>query len=339
MSILGKNKNDKHPEGATVKVSNADFKDQLKGYHLTIASSTDVGKQRNHNEDNHLVMNLNSCQVSEPKIISLISTQEKGALLMVTDGMGGAAAGDVASSIVKDTLRNWFEKKWCKSDLEIDDLPNQLQSSVSEANKKVFKLAQKNSKYSGMGATITACAVINNKLFVVQVGDSRCYLLRNNRLIQVTRDQSLVNKLVESGNITREEARHHQAKNVILQAIGVAQKLEVGFYTLSLKNTDALLLCSDGLTDMVSDDMITTIINDNSKDLLSATNKLIDEANKAGGKDNITVIIANFSTGDAEDATDDESMAKTRKVNADELDVDKILDKTSRYVVPPEEEK
>jgi serine/threonine protein phosphatase PrpC len=333
MSLLKKKKPEDDFKKPTFKLSTENLEEIVKGNHITFVGATDVGKHRSHNEDNHLLMNLTSASTYREQTLLLASTDNKGALLMVTDGMGGAAAGDVASRIVKETLENWFRDNWCKNSLLTEDFPLILQNSVKEANKKVYKLAQKNHKYSGMGATITVAGIIDNMLYMAQVGDSRGYLKRNGKFIQITKDQSLVNKLVESGNLTKEEARKHLAKNVILQAIGVSERLEMGFYTLPLKSDDLLLLCSDGLSDMLSDTEISEIL-DTKNDLLSVTRNLIKAANNAGGKDNITVVLSKFSRKPGE--KDVPEIAQTRKVDLEDL-TEVSTEKTSRYTIPPDE--
>jgi protein phosphatase len=230
--------------------------------------------------------------------------------------------------MVRDSLEYWIRKNWCEKEPDNDEFPTVLQGGIKTANRDVFRAAMKNSKYNGMGATITASVIIENELFIAQVGDSRLYLVRDNDFIQVTKDQSLVSKLVEAGNITKEEARHHLAKNVILQAVGVSERVEVGFYTLSLQSNDKILLCSDGLTDMVLDEKIFEIIQ-TSANTTTAVKRLIQEANNSGGKDNITIILASYNR--ASDA------AKTD--GPDTVDFtgpeDDVLEKTSRYIVPP----
>jgi serine/threonine protein phosphatase PrpC len=333
MSLLGKKKPEDQLKKPTIRLSGENLQEIVKGNHVTVVSATDVGKHRSHNEDNHLLMNLNNSSSLREQTLMLASTEGKGTLLMVTDGMGGAAAGDVASRMVKETLESWFREYWCKGSLKKEEFPLVLQNSIKEANKRVYKLAQKNSKYNGMGATVTAAGIIGDQLYLAQVGDSRGYLNRGGKLIQVTRDQSLVNKLVESGNITKEEARRHLAKNVILQAIGVSERLEMGFYTLALQTEDVVLLCSDGLSDMLTDNEISAIL-DNKNDLLTMTRDLITAANNAGGKDNITVVLGKFNKRSGE--TQSADIAQTRKVNLDDL-AEAGKDKTSRYIIPPDE--
>jgi protein phosphatase len=333
MSILGRKKSEDELKKPTMRLSGEDLQEIVKGNHLTIVSATDVGKHRSHNEDNHLLMNLNSASSLREQTLMLASSEGKGTLMMVTDGMGGAAAGDVASRMVKETLDGWFREHWCKASLKNEEFPLVLQNSIKEANKRVYKMSQKTSKYNGMGATVTAAGIIGDQLYLAQVGDSRGYLNRNGKLIQVTRDQSLVNKLVESGNITKEEARRHLAKNVILQAIGVSEKLEMGFYTLALQSEDIILLCSDGLSDMLTDIEISAIL-DNRNDLLTMTRDLIKAANNAGGKDNITVVLGKFNKRQAE--AQSEEIARTRKMNIEDT-AQAGKDKTSRYIIPPDE--
>lgn len=335
MSIFKKKIEDDEPDKSTIKISAEKLQEEIAGDHITVAFRTDVGKKRDQNEDNYLLMNFNSCEKLESNNQMIASTAKNGVLLMVTDGMGGAAAGDVASKLVRETLFTWFLKHWCKPDVDVEELPTVLQGSIKEANRQVYRSALKNSKYSGMGATITAAIIIDNQIFIAQVGDSRCYLKRSGEFHQVTRDQSLVGKLVESGNLTPEEARNHVAKNVILQAIGVSEKVEVGFYELSLKSGDVILLCSDGLTDMVEDEEIEFIIA-NGDNLVASANDLVSEANSAGGKDNITVVLAKFSRNI--ESKEDGVPVDTVKMKPGEMWSEENIEGTSRYSIPPDED-
>ncbi|MBN2134429.1 MAG: Stp1/IreP family PP2C-type Ser/Thr phosphatase [Acidobacteria bacterium] len=328
MSIFGKKKEDFTESRRTIKLSPEEIQKVMQGDYLVFAYDTDVGRQRKHNEDNYLLMNLNSSLTLESDEEMIASTLDKGILLMVTDGMGGAAAGDVASQMVRDSMESWFRKNWCEKIPDNDEFPTVLQGGIKTANRDVFRAAMKNSKYNGMGATITASVIIENELFIAQVGDSRLYLVRDNDFIQVTKDQSLVSKLVEAGNITKEEARHHLAKNVILQAVGVSERVEVGFYTLSLQSNDKILLCSDGLTDMVLDEKIFEIIQ-TSANTTTAVKRLVQEANNSGGKDNITIILASYNRASDTEKTDGPDTVDFTSPEDD------VLEKTSRYIVPP----
>jgi protein phosphatase len=205
--------------------------------------------------------------------------------------MGGAAAGEIASQLAVDIIY----EKLIQGDAphQHDDLARRLVQAVEEAGVRIFNEARADRTRRGMGTTATIAAVMDSRLFVAQVGDSRAYVLRNDRLVQVSRDQSLVNQLIEAGQLTEEEAETFEHNNIILQALGTAETVQVDLTYVDLQRGDRLLLCSDGLSGMVRSDELREVLV-SYRDPLEACRELTDRANRAGGHDNITVIVAEF---------------------------------------------
>jgi protein phosphatase len=216
---------------------------------------------------------------------------ERGTLLGVCDGMGGAAAGEVASQLAVDIIY----EKLLQGDvpLQHDDLARRLVQAVEEAGMRIFNEARADRSRRGMGTTATIAALMDARLFVAQVGDSRAYVLRGDKFTQVSRDQSLVNQLIEAGQLTEEEAETFEHNNIILQALGTAETVQVDLTYVDLCKGDRLLVCSDGLSGMVRGEEMREVLL-STPDSLEACRELTDRANRAGGHDNITVIVAEF---------------------------------------------
>ncbi len=239
---------------------------------MEASSATSVGRLRSLNED--------ACFVSEP--------DESGAILaVVADGMGGHNAGEVASGKAVGILRKDVLSK------KGNDAKSVLVGAVEDANREIYEMSQNAESLSGMGTTVTACVAEKTRVTAVQVGDSRLYLIRGNEITQITKDHSLVEMLLESGSITREEAKRHPQKNVITRAVGTEQTVITDIYEFSVEKNDVILLCSDGLVNMVDDSEILSVINE-SDTVKDAANKLVERAENAGGTDNITVILIRF---------------------------------------------
>jgi len=216
---------------------------------------------------------------------------ERGSVMGVCDGMGGAAAGEIASQLAVDII---FERLLQgDAPTEHDELARRLVHAVEDAGIRIFNEARADRTRRGMGTTATIAALVDSRLFVAQVGDSRAYVLRAERLVQVSRDQSLVNQLIEAGQLTEEEAETFEHNNIILQALGTAETVQVDLTYVDLERGDRLLLCSDGLSGMVRTDELREVLTTH-KDPLEACRELTDRANRAGGHDNITVIVADF---------------------------------------------
>jgi protein phosphatase len=232
---------------------------------------TDVGRGRPENEDSHLV-------------------DAEDGLYAVADGMGGHRAGEVASATAIDALKTAY-------------LGGQrLDQAVGAANAAVFARAAEDAALRGMGTTLTAIALHDSTAELGHVGDSRAYLMRDGAVTQVTEDHSLVEQLVREGRLTPEEAQHHPQRAIITRALGVDADVQVDTYRLDLKPGDRLLICSDGLTNMLSDDTIAQTLRRHA-DPQQAADTLVDMANQAGGDDNITVVLVDALSDGGEGAT------------------------------------
>lgn len=258
---------------------------------IRLFGRTDVGQVREHNEDNFIVADLTKESRGLMEADRNQRVGERGTLLGVCDGMGGAAAGEVASQLAVDIIYQRMALGGPPKDR--DDLAARLVHSVEAAGLRIFSEAKVDRTRRGMGTTATIAALMDDHLFFGQVGDSRAYLLRGERLVQVTRDQSLVNQLIEAGQLTEEEAETFEHNNIILQALGTADTVQVDLTYVLLRQGDTLLLCSDGLSGMVRNEEIREVLRTN-RDPLEACKTLTDRANQAGGHDNITVVIATF---------------------------------------------
>ncbi len=273
-------------------------------FNIAVYAMTDVGLVRRGNEDNFMVLNLSTAdtwlsetprRLAEEKL-STFSQSTYGSVLAVTDGMGGALAGEVASRLAAETTRDRLLEIQSSSTLARFPFHERLRLAIELANRHIYEMSISRREYAGMGATFTAVGVHGTTAYFGQVGDSRAYLIRGNEIQQITRDQSLVGQLVQSGHITPEEAERHTYKNVILQALGAAARVNVVVDRVALCNLDILLLCSDGLSNKVRLEELKQLI-EQAPSLKEACEDLIKLANQRGGEDNITVVIAQF-TGD-----------------------------------------
>lgn len=271
---------------------------------LSLFARSDVGLVRTSNEDSFAVAALDDGDRLQFGGVESIDVEGRGPLLVVCDGMGGAAAGEVASRIAVDVMLTEMSEAEVTEDRSV--FGRHLRRAVRTANRRVYEESGKHWKLRGMGTTLSAAGVLGTELIVANVGDSRAYILRGDALVQVTRDQSVVSALLHAGRITEEEAKSFQASNVILQALGVADDVEVALSVVELRRGDRLLLCSDGLCGPVDDDELraSMVAHD---DLQAAVNDLIQRALDAGGPDNVTVIVARFDgDGLPEPASEDD---------------------------------
>lgn len=244
------------------------------GPYIEACLASDVGRKRKNNED--------SCLMCVPK--DEFSAEWRGHLFAVADGMGGASAGERASFL---TLQCLAEKYF--DDSVKGMAPAALKAAIDCANRAVFAEAEGNPVYAGMGTTISALVVMGNWAYIGQVGDSRLYLFRSGVGIrQITEDHSLVAEQMRSGLINEEEARNHSLKNLITRAVGIKESVDVDLFALELEPNDRLLLCSDGLSNMVPDEDIAKTLSGG--DLRDAVRSLVDQALEAGGTDNITAV-------------------------------------------------
>jgi protein phosphatase len=274
------------------------------GFALELLGRTDVGLIREHNEDNFLLVRLDDGS-RDPAALRKHTIGPRGTLLIVCDGMGGAAAGEVASNLAVESVAQTMTSMEVAAPPEgADDaktaLARSLRMAAKRANDRIFKEARENLARSGMGTTMTAAVLWDGYAIIAQVGDSRAYVWRQGAFTQVTRDQSLVNQLLETGQITPEQAKFFEHSNVILQALGVQEEVEVQLSQVDLCRGDRILLCSDGLVGVVSDEEIGAVLGA-TETPEEATRILIEMANTAGGPDNITVVVG-FMDGQALDA-------------------------------------
>jgi PPM family protein phosphatase len=235
---------------------------------LCAVGKTDQGARRSNNEDAFIIMPQRSC-------------------CAVADGMGGAAAGEVASATFIETVSTIFSPAMPSKD---DDLSNLVKEAFMRGNDRIIRSAAERPEYRGMGCTAEVIAFGDERYTVGHVGDSRTYLFRKGELRQLTKDHSLVQQQVDRGLISPQEARRHGMKNIILRALGMDQSLSLDMIRGRLLPQDTFLLCSDGLTDMVDDEEIRTILA-TAASLSEKVDTLLDHALKAGGKDNVTVVL------------------------------------------------
>ena len=204
--------------------------------------------------------------------------------------MGGAASGELASSMAGKTVLEVLGEKWSSTpEVNADVFATALRDATAEANERIHQYARENPEHRGMGTTATIAGLLDDHLYVAQVGDSRAYLVRNGRAIQLTKDQSLMQRLVEAGEITQEEAEQSDRRNIILQALGPEPQITIDLTHQQLRRGDTLILCSDGLSGLVRADEIAKLAS-NTPDVSALCRKLVARANDLGGPDNITVV-------------------------------------------------
>lgn len=233
-------------------------------------SMTDVGKRRQLNQD--------YVYTSENPVGNLPN------LFLVADGMGGHNAGDYASRYTVETIVSEIAKSYEKNPVRI------LKKAIETANAHIREKSLETEEMAGMGTTIVAASCLENKLQVANVGDSRLYVIHEQKITQITRDHSLVEEMVRMGGIDRESARNHPDKNIITRAVGAQDTVEIDFFQLELHAGDMILMCTDGLTNMLEDEEIRMILG-GQRDIVEMAESLILAANNNGGKDNIAVIL------------------------------------------------
>ncbi|GMW00467.1 MAG: hypothetical protein AMXMBFR84_16040 [Candidatus Hydrogenedentota bacterium] len=254
--------------------SGGNFEFHWAGDYIECHLLSDVGKKRGHNEDGCVV-----CAPEESRIAT-----DKGYLFAVADGMGGVSGGEFASRLALQTLIDEYYSRQTSS------IPIRLKEAVEQANRRIFEEAENHPEYYGMGTTISALLVHGENAYIAQVGDSRVYLLRPDSAIwQITDDHSLVAEQVRNGYISEEEARNHSLKNLITRAVGTKEAVKVDLFTTKLRKGDRLLICSDGLSNVVDDAQMTKSLSGNS--LQGGARMLVGRALEAGGPDNITAVV------------------------------------------------
>lgn len=236
---------------------------------LKTFSITDIGRKRKVNQD--------YLYTSEEPVGNLPN------LFIVADGMGGHNAGDYASKLTVETMVSEIEASFEKNPVRI------FGKAISAANEKILQKAAETPALEGMGTTVVAATCLGKYLQVANVGDSRLYVI-GREIRQITRDHSLVEEMVRVGTITHEEARVHPDKNIITRAVGASETVEADYFTVELEEGDIVLMCTDGLTNMLEDEEIRMILG-GARDIVEQAQKLVDMANRNGGKDNISVVL------------------------------------------------
>ena len=252
------------------------------------AAKTDVGQKRQGNEDRFCL---------DPAL----------GLYVVADGMGGHAAGEVASRLAVETIQEWMEKYLNGADAAIvgpaagagSAEANCLLSSIRLANRVIFDSAKDRPEYAGMGTTVVAVLTQADRFVLANVGDSRIYRIRRNQIVQVSRDHSFVQQQVDNGRMSATEAHQSQYRHMITRALGLKESVDVDLIEQPACPEDVLVLCSDGLSDLLDDEEILAAVQDHGDDLDRACQALVDRANAKGGDDNITVLVIQAQTGNA----------------------------------------
>jgi protein phosphatase len=285
---------------------------------VEIHATSHVGRVRRGNEDNYLLLNISNSRAwtSEQADGEFVIESQKfevdtnGVVLAVSDGMGGALAGEVASKMAVESVSEKLLNEDTDTTLTPEsyqyNLISKLYNATVYANYMVHQQGRTDPQFQGMGATFTGVGVTPDGVDVIQVGDSRAYLIRNGKIYQITKDQSLVQQLIDAQQISAEEAETHTLKNVILQALGAQNEIYPVSARLTPNQDDVLLLCSDGLSNKVSAASMQKHVVDNLDQLEQACAALVKEANENGGEDNITVILAKLRGDSLREAESDE---------------------------------
>lgn len=261
---------------------------------VSVFGKTDLGRTREHNEDTFLVADLSTGNASLQPEVRRHEIGARGSLFMVADGMGGAAAGELASAMAADLIYRHMATAWASDSA---DTPEQfafrMREAVELANAQIYSYAREHPEVRGMGTTVTAAGVFGSILYLTQIGDSRAYLVRGSEAVQLTKDQSLMQRLVDAGELTEDEAEQSERRNIILQALGPDPRVKVDLTHQPIRRGDTMILCSDGLSGLVRREEFATLAREHT-DLSALCSALVDLANARGGPDNITVVAARF---------------------------------------------
>ena len=261
---------------------------------------SNVGLIRHDNQDSFLIANLETGDIATMSAPTLVSVHTAPFVLVVADGVGGAASGALASSIATETILSELHRWWHKvAKPTPESVEAALKRSVDVANRAIYQKANTMPEHRGMGTTTTLTLVLGGEAFIAQVGDSRAYLVRKGAAKQLTKDQSFVQRLIDAGRMTAKEAAQSEHRNIILQALGPEEKVVTDFYRVMLDNDDILVLCSDGLSNQVSSAEIGRIARGAGRpeDICKA---LIKEAMHTGAPDNVTVVAARLRSSQAD---------------------------------------
>lgn len=237
---------------------------------MHVNSLTNIGLVRKANEDKYL------------------ADKNRG-LFIVADGMGGHEAGEIASSLAIKTLDSYLT-----NEVIVNEKGKSLWKAIRKANELIYQKAKLNNNCTGMGTTITAALFLDNILYIAHIGDSRAYLIRDNSIILLTKDHSLVGELLRQGELTESEASRHPHRNILTRALGTEPEVEIDLSEIDTKPGDLLLLCTDGLYNLVKDEEILQEVLNNGNDLKISVNQLVKTALDRGGMDNITVVLVSY---------------------------------------------
>ncbi|GAA0078006.1 Stp1/IreP family PP2C-type Ser/Thr phosphatase [Clostridium sp. CTA-5] len=229
---------------------------------------SDVGLKRTLNED-----------------FTIYLEKEDFKIYVVADGMGGHNAGEVASKMAAEQIVKYVEEKFFSITKE-----ELIESAIQKSNELIFEYSKTNETLNGMGTTVTACLITKDFIHIANVGDSSCLAVKDRKITKITKDHSLVQELIDSGSITEEDAINHPKKNIITRALGTSRKVDVDIFPLKNNEYDLYILCSDGLTNELTNEEILSIINEEN-DYTNAANRLVNLAKEKGGRDNITVLL------------------------------------------------
>ena len=239
---------------------------------MKVFAKTDVGKLRDMNQDCYYISNTN----------------EQLNLYIIADGMGGYTGGEIASNLAVNSVKSYIQNNFSSINHEKENIKKLIKDSISYANKIIYNEAKDVQELQEMGTTLDICLIYNNKVYIGHVGDSRVYRIRKGIIRKLTTDHSYVEKLVTDGTITKEEAFNHPKKNMLIKAVGCDEEIEADIIVKGFIPKDIILMCTDGLTNMLRDDEIYKILT---IDIENANQNLIKNANEKGGYDNITAII------------------------------------------------
>jgi serine/threonine protein phosphatase PrpC len=252
---------------------------------VTVSARTDAGLRRASNEDAFMIADLTTGALGLGPDMRTHRIGDRGSLLVVSDGMGGAAAGEIASEMAVKTIRESL-----MAQAPNENVMKRLRGAAAAANRRIWDYSQLNEKLKGMGATLTAVLIHQTVAFIAQVGDSRAYLVRHERIKQLTKDQSLAQALVDAGAVEPGQTGPI-AQNVITQALGTAPEIDVEIVSVELCQGDVLVVCSDGLSNKVTDEELLAAVQGKA-DLTALCRDLVEAANRRGGEDNITLVVA-----------------------------------------------
>lgn len=239
---------------------------------MIVYAKSDLGKAREKNEDSYSIPN----------------SEDELKIYLLADGMGGYKGGEIASKLAIESAKNYLVNNFKDISHERENIEELIRSSIEYANMVVYEKSKESEELEGMGTTLEICLIYGNKIYIGHIGDSRIYRIRKNIIRKITTDHSYVEKLVKEGTITREEAQNHPKKNMLMKALGCTAYAEPDVMTKGFLKDDILLMATDGLTNMISDQEIYDIVTKNRE---NPTKELIEKANDLGGYDNITVVI------------------------------------------------